>query len=119
MQGSESEVAHSCPTPSDPMDCSLSGSSVHGVFQARVLEWIAISFSISDKTVLKIKEGRTLHNDQGINPRGRHDNLDIYAANTGAPQYIRQTLTDIKGEIDSNTIIGGDFNTQLTPMDRS
>ena len=36
---SESEVAQSCPTLSDPMDCSLPGSSVHGVFQARVLEW--------------------------------------------------------------------------------
>ena len=36
---SESEVAQSCPTPSDPMDCSLPGSSVHGIFQARVLEW--------------------------------------------------------------------------------
>ena len=42
---SESEVAQSCPTLFDPMDCSLSGSSVHGIFQARVLEWIAISFS--------------------------------------------------------------------------
>ena len=40
-----SEVAQSCPTLCDPMDCSLSGSSVHGIFQARVLEWIAISFS--------------------------------------------------------------------------
>ena len=37
---SESEVAQSCLTPSDPMDCSLPGSSVHGVFQARVLEWV-------------------------------------------------------------------------------
>ena len=45
--------------------------------------------------------------------------VNIYAPNTGAPQYIRQTLTDIKGEIDSNTIIVGDFNTTLTPMDRS
>ena len=36
---SESEVAQLCPTPSDPMDCSLPGSSVHGIFQARVLEW--------------------------------------------------------------------------------
>ena len=42
---SESEVAQSCPTLCDPMDCCLSGSSVHGIFQARVLEWIAISFS--------------------------------------------------------------------------
>ena len=40
---SESEVAQSCPTLWDPMDCSLSGFSVHGIFQAGVLEWIAIS----------------------------------------------------------------------------
>ena len=40
---SESEVAQSCPTLCDPMDCSLLGSSVHGIFQAIVLEWIAIS----------------------------------------------------------------------------
>ena len=45
--------------------------------------------------------------------------VNIYAPNIGAPQYIRQTLTDIKGEIDSNIIIVGDFNTPLTPMDRS
>ena len=45
MHESESEVAQSCPTPSDPMDCSLPGSSVHGIFQARVLEWGAIAFS--------------------------------------------------------------------------
>ena len=42
---SESEVAQSCPTLSDPMDCSPPGSSVHGIFQARVLEWGAIAFS--------------------------------------------------------------------------
>ena len=42
---SESEVAQSCPTLSNPKDCSLSGSSVHGIFQARVLEWGAIAFS--------------------------------------------------------------------------
>ena len=44
---SESEVAESCPTLSDLMDCSLPGSSIHGIFQARVLEWDAIAFSIS------------------------------------------------------------------------
>ena len=43
----ESEVAQSCVTLSDPMDCSLPGSSVHGIFQARVLEWGAIAFSDS------------------------------------------------------------------------
>ena len=42
---SESEVAQSCPTLCHPMDCSLPGSSVHGIFQARVLEWVAIAFS--------------------------------------------------------------------------
>ena len=42
---SESEVAQSCPTLSDPMDCNPPGSSVHGIFQARVLEWVAIAFS--------------------------------------------------------------------------
>ena len=45
--------------------------------------------------------------------------VNLYACNKGAPQYIRQTLTDIKGEIDRNTIIVGDFNTPLTLMDRS
>ena len=44
---SESEVAQSCPTLSDTMDCSLPGSSIHGIFQARVLEWGAIAFSAS------------------------------------------------------------------------
>ena len=44
--------------------------------------------------------------------------VNVYAPNTGATQYIRQTVTDIKGETDSNTIIAGDFNTPLTEMDR-
>ena len=54
---SESEVAQSCPTLSDPMDCSLPGSSVHGIFQARVLEWGAIAFS-SDQPRQHIKKQR-------------------------------------------------------------
>ena len=45
--------------------------------------------------------------------------INIYAPNIGAPQYIRQMLTSMKGEINDNTIIMGDFNTPLTPMDRS
>ena len=43
---SESDVAQSCPTHSDPMDCSPPASSIHGIFQARVLEWVAIAFSL-------------------------------------------------------------------------
>ena len=51
----QSEVAKSCPILRDCMDCSLSGSSVHGIFQARVLEWIAISFSNVWKWKVKFK----------------------------------------------------------------
>ena len=45
--------------------------------------------------------------------------INIYATNIGAPQYVRQMLTCLKGEINNNTIIVGDFNTPLTTMDRS
>ena len=59
----ESEVAQSCPTLCDPMDCNSPGSSVHGIFQARVLEWVAISFSRessqpSDRTGVSCTAGR-------------------------------------------------------------
>ena len=47
---SESEAALLCPTFSDPMDCSLPGSSVHGIFQARVLEWGVIAFSAAEES---------------------------------------------------------------------
>ena len=53
----ESEVTQSCPTLSDPMDCSLPGSSIHGIFQARVLEWGAIAFS--DRAVIPGTFGKT------------------------------------------------------------
>ena len=55
---SESEIAQSCPTLSDPMDCSLPGSSVHGIFQARVLEWGAIAFSVELWASLKSSVGK-------------------------------------------------------------
>ena len=44
--------------------------------------------------------------------------INIYASNIGVPQYVRQMLTSMKEEINNNTIIVGDFNTPLTPMDR-
>ena len=47
---SESEVTQSCPTPSDPIDCSLPGSSVHGIFQARIQEWGAIAFEMPTRS---------------------------------------------------------------------
>ena len=52
---SESKVVQSCPTLRDSMDCSLPGSSIHGIFQARVLEWVAISFSNAWKWKVEVK----------------------------------------------------------------
>ena len=79
---------------------------------------------LSDKIDLKIK--KITRDKEGyykvIQGSVQEEDITIvnnYVPNIGAPQYIRQTLTDIKGEIDSNTIIVGDFNTPLTPMDRS
>ena len=63
---SESEVAQSCPTPSDPMDCSLTGSSIHGIFQATVLEWGAIAFSFIYTTY-----------DYTVEVRNRFKGLDL------------------------------------------
>ena len=79
---------------------------------------------ISDKIDLKIKMITRDKEGHYIMIKGSAQEEDItianiYALNIGAPQYIRQTLTDIKSKIDSNTIIVGDFNTPLTPMDRS
>ena len=65
------------------------------------------------------RQRRTLRNDQRINPLIEITIINIYVPNIGAPQYVRQMLTSMKGEINSNTIIVGDFNTPLTPMERS
>ena len=78
----------------------------------------------SDKSDLKIKKITRDKEGHCIMIKGSVQEEDvtmvnIYAPNIGAPQCIRQTLTDIKGETDSNTIIVGNFNTPLTPMDRS
>ena len=63
MQESETEVAQSCPTLSNPMDCSLLGSSIHGILQARTLEWVAIAFS-----EIRLEESnRTFSHDVNIN----------------------------------------------------
>ena len=85
---------------------------------------VAVATLISDKVDLEIqavkrdKEGHyimikwsTQEEDIAI--------INIYAPNIGAPQFVRQTITSMKEEINSNTIIVGDFNTPLTTMDRS
>ena len=79
---------------------------------------------ISDKTGFKIKTITRDKEGHYIMIKGSIQEEDItivniYAPNTGALQYIRQILTAIKGEIERNTIIVGDFNTPLSPMDRS
>ena len=61
---SESEVAQLCPTLSGPMDCSLPGSSVYGIFQARVLEWGTIAFS-DDQPQQHIKKQRHYYANKG------------------------------------------------------
>ena len=81
-----------------------------------------VAIIISEKIGLKIKITRDKEGHY-IMIKGSIQKEDItivgiYAYNIGAPQYIRQTLTDIKGAVDSNTIIIGDFNTPLTPMNR-
>ena len=87
-------------------------------------EKAVVAILISEKIDLKIKKIRRDKEGHYIMIKGSIQEEDIttvniYAPNMGAPQYIRQTLRDIKGEIDCNTIIIGDFNTPLTPMDRS
>ena len=82
-----------------------------------------VAILISDKIDLKIKITRDKKGYyimmKGSIQEEDITTVNIYAPNIGAPQHIRQTLTDIKGETDSNTIIVGDFNTPLTQMDRS
>ena len=63
---SENEVTQSCPTLSDPMDCSLPGSSVHGIFQARVLEWRAIAFSGGNNKPQIFRIGQQARNSGSI-----------------------------------------------------
>ena len=82
-----------------------------------------VAILISDKTDFKIKTATRDKEGHDIMIKGsiQEDTtiVNIDAPNIGAPQYIRQILTAIKGEIDSNTMILGDFNTPLTSMDRS
>ena len=70
---SESEVAQSCPTLRYPMDCSLPGSSVHGIFQARVLEWGAIAFSL-----LRGEEKRVAGVEKAVDQEGIWGLLRFY-----------------------------------------
>ena len=86
------------------------------------IAWVAILIShkidFEIKAVKRDKEGHYIMIKAPIQEEDITI-IDIYAPNIGAPQYVRQMLTSMKGEINSNTIIVGDFNIPLTPMDRS
>ena len=86
--------------------------------KTRVAILISDKIDFKIKTVTRDKEGRYIMIKGSI----QEDDItivNIYAPNIGASQYLRQMLTAIKGQIDSNTIIVGDFNTPISPMDRS
>ena len=116
----------------DPYICCLQETHLktRGTYRLKVKGWkkifqkkAGVAILISDKidfktkAVKRDKEGHYMM----INGSIQEDItiINIYAPNIGAPQYIRQMLTSMKGEINNNTIIVGDFNTPLTSMDRS
>ena len=86
--------------------------------KAGVASLISNKIDFKIKSITRDKEGGYIM-IKGSNQEEDITIVNIYAPNIGAPQYIRQMLTAMKGEIDSNTIIVGDFNTPLSPMDRS
>ena len=79
---------------------------------------ISDKIDLNIKTITRYKEGHYIM-IKGTIQEEDIPIVNIYASNIWAPQYIRETLTDMKGELASNTIIIGDYNTPLTPMDRS
>ena len=122
----------------DPYMCSLQETHFRpqDTYRLKVRGWknifhangkqkkAGVAILLSDKTDLKIEKITRDKEGHYIMIKGSIQEEDItivtiYEPNIGAPQYIRQTLTDIKGEINSNTTIVDDFNTPLTPMDRS
>ena len=86
--------------------------------KARVAILISHTIDFEIKAVKRGKEGYYII-IKGLIQEEDITIINIYAPNIGAPQYVRQILTSMKGEINSNTIIVGEFNTPFTPMDRS
>ena len=86
--------------------------------KAGVAILISNKIDFKTKAVKRDKEGHYIMSKGSIQEEDITI-INIYAPNIGAPLYVRQMLTGMKGEINNNTIIVGDFNTPLTPMDRS
>ena len=89
---SESEVSQPCPTLRDPMNCRLPGSSVHGIFQARVLEWVAIAFSES-------KEGQCqrMFKNRTTAFISHASKVMLKILQVRLQQYVNQELADVQG----------------------
>ena len=122
----------------DPYICCLKRTHLkpRDIYKMKVKGWknifhvngdqkkAGVAILVSDKIGLEIKAVKRDKEGHYIMIKGSIQEEDItiiniYASNIGTPQYVRQMLTRMKGEINSNTIILEDFNTQLTPMDRS
>ena len=122
----------------DPYICCLQETHLkpRDTYRLKVMAWkkifhangdqkkAGVAILISDKTDFEIKSMKRDKEGHYIMIKGSIQEEDItiinvYATNIGAPQYVRQMLTSLKGEINTNTIIVGDFNTLLTTMDRS
>ena len=86
--------------------------------KAGVAIFISDKIDFKTKAVKRDKEGHYIMTKGSIQEEDITI-INIYAPNIGAPQYVRQMLTCMKGEINNNTVIVGDFNTLLTPIDRS
>ena len=105
---SEREVAQSCPTLCDPMDCSPPGSSIHGIFQARVLEWGAIAFSKIRDTKgtfhakmgsIKDRNGRDLTEAEDIKKRWQEYTEELYKKDLHDPDNHNGVITHLEPDI--------------------
>ena len=121
----------------DPYICSLQETHLktRDTYRLKVKGWknifhadgdlkkVGVAILISDKIDFEIKAVKRDKEGHYVMIKGSIQEditiINIYAPNIGALQYVRQLLTSMKGEINSNTIIVGDFNTPLTPIDRS
>ena len=120
---SESEVAQSCLTPSDPMDCSLPGSSIHGIFQARGLEWVAIAFSQTE--VHRMQNWRRHHSPDWASIGSAECLLSLYSSHLPYPNlrpmifflyfWCKLLPTSINTHADAVTLYATDAHPGDTP----
>ena len=115
-------ITQSCPTLCDPMDCSLPGSSVHGILQARTLKWIAIPFSggsswPKDRARVSCSAGRFFivwaTRDALIYPQYNNSKHSRLEYNNRVSKYMKQRKINLRREIDKSKGIAGDYSWKL------